>query len=119
MALTQEITDCLKAIQTCEELCRACADECERVGGMELCVDLCRDSADQCNQHGARLAKNDHSRAETCIAASEACAVECEKHAQHVDLCAQCAEACQLCAEECRDLEQRQGQGHQSGHGCH
>mgnify|MGYP003578519435 CR=1 FL=1 len=32
----------------CAEVCRRCADDCERVGDMESCVKSCRNCADSC-----------------------------------------------------------------------
>src|SRR5947208_9406441 len=37
----------------CAEVCRRCAEDCERVGGMQECVDACRRCADTCAQMAA------------------------------------------------------------------
>jgi hypothetical protein len=37
----------------CAEVCRRCADDCERIGGMEECVQACRECAESCAQMAA------------------------------------------------------------------
>jgi len=37
----------------CAEVCRRCADDCERVGDMQECVEACRSCADSCARMAA------------------------------------------------------------------
>lgn len=37
----------------CASLCDACADDCERLGGMEACVAACRRCAETCREMSA------------------------------------------------------------------
>ena len=37
----------------CAEVCAACADDCERLGGMEDCVAACRRCAEHCRKMAA------------------------------------------------------------------
>lgn len=34
----------------CAEVCRRCADDCERIGDMDECVQACRECADSCDR---------------------------------------------------------------------
>ncbi|HWA28401.1 MAG TPA: four-helix bundle copper-binding protein [Lacunisphaera sp.] len=38
----------LLACRLCAEICSACAEDCERVGGMDACARACRHCADCC-----------------------------------------------------------------------
>jgi hypothetical protein len=40
----------------CAEVCRRCADDCERIGEMEECVEACRSCADACAEMGTQPA---------------------------------------------------------------
>ncbi|MGV3530852.1 MAG: four-helix bundle copper-binding protein [Chthoniobacteraceae bacterium] len=37
----------------CAEVCRRCADDCERIGDMQECVEACRSCADSCARMAA------------------------------------------------------------------
>ena len=37
----------------CAEICTECADDCERIGGMEECVKICRACAASCKEMAA------------------------------------------------------------------
>lgn len=37
----------------CAEICTQCAEDCERIGGMQECVDVCRRCAKSCEEMAA------------------------------------------------------------------
>ncbi len=37
----------------CAEVCKACADDCERIGNMETCAEACRRCAEHCRKMAA------------------------------------------------------------------
>ncbi len=37
----------------CAEICRRCAEDCERIGGMDECVQACRRCAESCQRMAA------------------------------------------------------------------
>lgn len=101
MTITKEIQNCIDACGSCASVCRECAKMCDQMGGMEKCSQLCLECASICEQHSLHLARGDHSKNASCIAACKACATECEKGADHMESCKRCAEACRMCAEAC------------------
>ena len=39
----------------CAKICEDCADDCERIGGMDACVAACRACAQECRQMASRV----------------------------------------------------------------
>ncbi|MGN6101071.1 MAG: four-helix bundle copper-binding protein [Devosia sp.] len=40
----------------CAEICTQCADDCERLGNMQICVEACRKCAESCRQMASSAA---------------------------------------------------------------
>jgi len=102
MQITQPVLNCIGACTRCLQLCKACADDCEEMGGMDACVRLCLQCADCCSDHAKSIHVGELHHQDRCIRICEECATECEKYSRRLEVCRRTAESCWKCAEMTR-----------------
>lgn len=102
-------------MQSCIDICFACARQCQNcataclheddVKMMRRCIELDLECAEMCYASARLMGIGGEHAAVLCIPCAEVCEVcaeECGKH--EMAHCRECAEMCRRCAEECRAM---------------
>ncbi|MFO0842294.1 MAG: four-helix bundle copper-binding protein [Gemmataceae bacterium] len=109
--LSDKMTNCLNACETCRRVCAETFSHCLAEGGKHAepqhlrllldCVDACRASA----EFLVRGSELHHLTCGTCAAVCERCAEDCER-VDGDEQMRKCAAACRACARSCSEMSE-------------
>ena len=101
MEIEYALEICIDASSRCEKECRACADRCSDMIGMEDVAGICMRCAKECRDCLEAMQEGSTTQCYHCESLCKACANECGKI--DFEFTKGCAAICRECAQACRE----------------